>query len=77
MYAIMNNKNIKIGDFNQPWRKFCFAHIVKAAFDSMVKKMKYFFACLIIPIVPILLIAVFGLGALYFGVVSQFERRVQ
>jgi len=50
---------------------------ITAAFNAMVKKMKYFFACLILPIVPILLIAIFGIGALYFGVVNQFEREVQ
>ena len=36
--------------------------------------MKYFLACLIIPAVPILLIAVFGIGALYFGVTNLMER---
>jgi hypothetical protein len=39
--------------------------------------MKYIFACLIIPIIPILLIAVFGLGALYFGVTNLQERMKQ
>jgi len=36
--------------------------------------MKYFLACLIIPAVPVLLIAVFGIGALYFGVTNLMER---
>jgi len=39
--------------------------------------MKYFLACLLIPIIPILLIAVFGLGALYFGVANLQERMRQ
>jgi hypothetical protein len=36
--------------------------------------MKYFLACLIIPIVPVLVIAFFGFGALYFGVANVLER---
>jgi len=43
----------------------------------MVMKMKYLIACLIMPIVPILLIAFFGIGALYFGVTSRLERLAQ
>jgi len=43
----------------------------------MVVKMKYIFACLIVPIIPVLLIAVFGIGALYFGVTNQLEQRGQ
>jgi hypothetical protein len=39
--------------------------------------MKYFIACLILPIIPILLMAFFGLGALYFGVADQLERMMQ
>jgi hypothetical protein len=35
--------------------------------------MKYFLACLIILTVPILLITVFGLGALYIGVANLLE----
>jgi len=45
-----------------------------AAVNAMVVKMKYFIACLIMPIIPILLLAFFGMGALYFGVASRFER---
>jgi hypothetical protein len=48
-----------------------------AVVDVMVVKMKYFFACLIIPIVPIMLIAVFAIGALYFVVTDQLERSGQ
>ena len=36
--------------------------------------MKYIIACLILPIIPVVLIAVFGLGALYFGVTDLLER---
>ncbi len=35
--------------------------------------MKYFLACLIIPAIPILLIVVFGLGALYYCAVNLLE----
>jgi hypothetical protein len=35
--------------------------------------MKYFIACLFILAVPILLIAVFGLGGLYFGVANLLD----
>jgi hypothetical protein len=37
-------------------------------------EMRYFLACLIVLTVPILLIAVFGFGALYFGVANLLER---
>jgi len=37
--------------------------------------MKYFFACLIIPTGLVLIIAVFGFGALCFGVADLMERR--
>jgi hypothetical protein len=43
----------------------------------MEGKMKYFLACLIIPTIPILLIAVFGLGAMYFCVANLLERMRQ
>jgi len=39
--------------------------------------MKYFLACLIMPIGLILLIAVFGIGALCFGVAKLLERMRQ
>ena len=45
-----------------------------AVVNAMVVKMKYFIACLIMPIIPIVLLAFFGMGALYFGVASRFER---
>jgi len=37
--------------------------------------MKYFFAFLIIPTIPILLIVIFGFGALYFAVENLMERK--
>ncbi len=40
----------------------------------MVVKMKYLFACLMMPIIPILLIVFFAIGALYFGVTNRMER---
>jgi hypothetical protein len=50
-------------------------------YDAMVYakvwRMKYLFALLIIPMVPILLIAVFGIGALYFGVTNQIGQKMQ
>jgi len=48
-----------------------------AVVNTMVEKMKYFFAFLIMPIIPILLLAFFGMGALYFGVTSRLERMGQ
>ena len=36
--------------------------------------MKYFSACLIILMVPILLLVIFGLGAVYFGMADLLER---
>lgn len=39
--------------------------------------MKYFLAFMIIPTVPILLLVVFGIGALYFAVDSILERKEQ
>ena len=39
--------------------------------------MKYFFACLMMPIIPILLIAFFAIGAVYFGVTNRMERMGQ
>jgi hypothetical protein len=50
---------------------------LKVVVNAMVVKMKYLFACLIIPIVTILLFAVFGIGALYFGVTNHLERSGQ
>ena len=44
---------------------------------AMVVKMKYFFACLMMPIIPILLIAFFAIGAVYFGVTNRMERMGQ
>jgi uncharacterized integral membrane protein len=51
--------------------------VTYAVVNAMVAKMKYFIACLIMPIIPILLLAFFGMGALYFGVTSRFERMGQ
>lgn len=36
--------------------------------------MKYFIACLIIPVVQILFFAAFGVGALCFGLANLLER---
>lgn len=48
-----------------------------AAVNAMVVKMKYFTVCLVMPIIPVLLVAFFGMGALCFGVTSRFERMGQ
>jgi hypothetical protein len=40
-------------------------------------KMKYFLAGLIFPIIPVVLVAVFGIGALYFGAAKLLERMRQ
>lgn len=39
--------------------------------------MKFFLACLIILAVSMLLLAVFGLGGLYFGAVNLFDLMMQ
>jgi hypothetical protein len=39
--------------------------------------MKYFLACLILPIVSMLVIVVFGLGALCFGVANLLDQMRQ
>lgn len=62
---------------NWPWRNICLHSRYECADDAKVVKMKYIFACLIVPIVPVLLIAVFGIGALYFGVTNQMEQKVR
>jgi len=39
--------------------------------------MKYFLAFLIIPTVPVLLMVIFGVGALYFALDNLLERRAR
>ncbi|MDH4234299.1 MAG: hypothetical protein OEV15_04090 [Gallionella sp.] len=46
-----------------------------SAVEGMEEEMKYFFAFLIIPTIPILLIVIFGFGALYFAVENLMERK--
>jgi len=69
--------NNHINKRSKPWRNNCVRLTSKVVVYAMERKMKYFLACLIIPFIPILLIAVFGIGALYFAVANQLEQSGQ